>query len=96
MSYSLGAQMINFGALLAFMGVNAAAFTRYYWRAEHRRWTAFFPPVIGFALCLFIWLNLEWPAKLAGGTWMAAGIAYGAYRTKGFKRELVNFEIPRE
>lgn len=96
MSYSLGAQMINFGALLAFMGVNAAAFTRYYWRAERKRWSMSVPPAIGFALCLFIWLNLEWPAKLAGGAWMAAGIAYGAYRTKGFRRELVNFEIPQD
>src|SRR5580700_9660059 len=29
-SYGLGAEMLNFGALIAFMGVNAAAFVRYY------------------------------------------------------------------
>jgi putrescine importer len=29
MSYGLGAEMLNFGALIAFMGVNAAAFVRY-------------------------------------------------------------------
>jgi len=29
LSYGLGAEMLNFGALIAFMGVNAAAFVRY-------------------------------------------------------------------
>jgi hypothetical protein len=27
---------------------------------------------------------------------MATGIAYGAWRTRGFKAELVNFDIPAE
>jgi hypothetical protein len=27
---------------------------------------------------------------------MAAGIAYGAYRTRGFKAELVTFEVPSD
>ena len=31
-SYGLGAEMLNFGALIAFMGVNMAAFVRYYVR----------------------------------------------------------------
>ena len=35
-------------------------------------------------------------AKLAGSMWMIAGIAYGARRAKGFKRELVNLEMPPE
>src|SRR5271157_5832775 len=32
LDYDLGAQMLNFGALIAFMGVNAAALVRYYVR----------------------------------------------------------------
>src|SRR5205814_2385607 len=31
-SYGLGAEMLNFGALIAFMGVNMAAFVRYHVR----------------------------------------------------------------
>jgi amino acid transporter len=31
-SYGLGAEMLNFGALIAFMGVNLAAFVRYFVR----------------------------------------------------------------
>src|SRR5271166_2019852 len=34
--YELGANLLNFGALLAFMGVNAAAFVHYYLRAERK------------------------------------------------------------
>lgn len=39
-SYSLGAEMLNFGALLAFMGVNAAAFVRYYGEETYQFCTA--------------------------------------------------------
>ena len=92
--YDLGAQMLNFGALIAFMGVNAAALVRYYIREKQKRLRNFLPPVLGFAVCLLLWLNLSRTAQLAGGTWMAAGILFGAWKTRGFRRELVNFEIP--
>jgi len=35
-TYDQGAELLNFGALLAFMGVNAAAFVRYFLRAEKK------------------------------------------------------------
>ncbi|HVN09298.1 MAG TPA: APC family permease [Patescibacteria group bacterium] len=94
MSYELGAEMLNFGAFIAFMGVNAAAFTRYYLRGSQRRWRDAVAPVLGFAICLFIWLNLRWQAKLAGGAWMMFGILYGAWKTRGFRADLVRFEAP--
>ncbi|HEV2305449.1 MAG TPA: APC family permease [Candidatus Acidoferrales bacterium] len=93
-SYTLGAEMLNFGALIAFMGVNASAFVRYYLREQQKRWTNLVPPVLGFAICLFIWLHLGWQAKLAGGVWMAVGIVYGAVKTKGFRSTLVQFDFP--
>ena len=37
-AYGLGAEMLNFGALIAFMGVNAAAILRYYVRPKEKRW----------------------------------------------------------
>jgi len=37
-AYGLGAEMLNFGALIAFMGVNVAAFLRYYVRAKEKSW----------------------------------------------------------
>ena len=96
LTYGLGAEMLNFGALIAFMGVNAAAFTRYYLRGGQKKLTNFFPPAAGFCICLLLWLNLSWPAKIAGSVWMAAGIAFGAWKTRGFSRNLVDFELPSE
>jgi putrescine importer len=94
--YGLGAEMLNFGALIAFMGVNAAAFVRYYLRNPEKKLTNLIPPAVGFFVCLLLWLNLSTPAKIAGAIWMGAGIAYGAWKTKGFKGELVDFDIPAE
>src|SRR5262249_55175162 len=56
-SYGLGAEMLNFGALIAFMGVNAAAFVRYFVRERHRTIWNFLPPIAGFFICLLLWLN---------------------------------------
>jgi putrescine importer len=96
LDFDLGAQMLNFGALIAFMGVNAAALVRYYVRAPEKKLRDLLPPAIGFAVCLLLWLNLSRTAQIAGGVWMAAGIAFGAWKTRGFRGELVNFDIPAE
>lgn len=95
-SYGLGAEMLNFGALIAFMGVNAAAFVRYYLRSEEKKLTNLIPPILGFLICLLLWLNLSRPAKIAGVIWMAVGIALGAWKTKGFRGNLIDFELPAE
>lgn len=96
LTYGLGAEMLNFGALIAFMGVNAAAFVRYFLRDKEKKITNFFSPLAGFFICLLLWLNLSRPAKIAGGVWMLAGIAFGAWKTRGFRGDLVNFDLPPE
>ena len=95
-SFERAAELLNFGALLAFMGVNAAAFTHYFLRQQEKRLTNFIIPTLGFLVCFVLWLSLSMPAKIAGVVWMSVGIAYGAYRTRGFRSELVNFDIPEE
>jgi putrescine importer len=95
-SYDQGAELLNFGALLAFMGVNAAAFVHYFLRAKEKNWFDFVSPVLGFLICLFIWRNLSPKAMLLGAVWMAVGIAYGAVKTKGFQADLVKFDIPSD
>ena len=129
-SYGLGAEMLNFGALIAFMGVNMAAFFRYHVREKGGSpifplaitafvialvllpyqsvallaaavlglavlavWT---PPLAGFAICFFLWKNLSWKAWIVGGIWMVAGIAFGAIKTRGFRGNLIDFELPAE
>jgi hypothetical protein len=95
-AYGLGAEMLNFGALIAFMGVNVAALLRYYFRDPQKKLGNFLSPVLGFLICLLLWLNLSRPAKIAGVIWMAAGIAFGAWKTRGFRSDLVDFEMPPE
>jgi len=96
LSYGLGAEMLNFGALIAFMGVNAAAFMRYFVRGTEKKITDLVPPIAGFLICLVLWLNLSNPAKIAGAIWMAVGIAFGAWKTRGFRGNLIDFELPPE
>lgn len=96
LSFERAAELLNFGALLAFMGVNASAFVRYYIREPQKSWTALCNPIAGFMVCLLLWLNLSGPAKVAGSVWTALGIAYGAVKTRGFKAELVTFDVPQD
>ena len=96
LTFERAAELLNFGALLAFMGVNAASFARYFLRERNRAWSHFLVPILGFIVCLLLWLNLSRSAKIAGVVWMLLGITYGAIRTRGFKAELVSFEFPDE
>lgn len=91
-SYGLGAQILNFGALIAYMAVNLAALVRYYVRAPQRRMRDLWPPLIGFLTCLLLWLSLSRPAKAVGVVWLTIGMAYGAWRTRGFRRGAFNFD----
>jgi putrescine importer len=96
LNFDLGAEMLNFGALIAFMGVNAAALVHYYIRQPEKKLTHLVPPSLGFAVCLLLWLNLSRTAQIAGSIWMAAGILFGAWKTRGFRGELVQFDIPAD
>ena len=95
-AYAVGAQALNFGAFIAFMGVNAAAFVHYWWRGRNRSLGHLLMPALGFVICGFIWLHLSRAAMILGAVWMGAGILYGALRTRGFRADLVTFEIPPE
>lgn len=93
LTYELGAEMLNFGAFIAFMGVNAASLLHYRIRGGERSWFHTAVPVAGFVICFVIWLNLSWLAKTAGAIWVAIGLLYGAWKTHGF-RQPIRFEIP--
>ena len=90
-SFQFGSELLNFGALIGFMGVNAAAFVR-----ARGNWLERFPPTLGFLICFGLWASLRAPVLIAGGVWMAAGIAYGAYKTDGFRRKIAFVEAPLE
>ena len=96
MSFQLAAELLNFGAFVAFMGVNLAAFSRYWVRSARKQLRYLIPPVLGFVFCAFIWWGLGSTAKLAGGVWLAFGILYGAIRRQRLGVRLQAAEIPEE
>ncbi|HTZ90702.1 MAG TPA: APC family permease [Alloacidobacterium sp.] len=95
-AYEIGAEALNFGAFIAFMGVNAAAFTHYWLYGRSRKLSDLLVPVLGFIICGFIWVHLSRPALVLGTVWMVIGITYGTIRTRGFRSELVSFDVPPE
>lgn len=80
LNYERSAELINFGAFLAFMGVNASVVRQGF--RSNRDWrparviTDIALPCLGLLFCLSIWLSLAGPAKLAGGIWFAVGLAF--------------------
>ncbi|MGB8659514.1 MAG: APC family permease [Candidatus Acidiferrum sp.] len=95
LTFEKGIELLNYGALLAFMGVNASAFMHYFVRQAEKKLTNFALPVVGFFICLGLWWNLSVPAKIVGTIWMAAGIAFGIWKTNWFRKPL-SFDIPAE
>jgi amino acid transporter len=92
--YQLGTELLNFGALTAFMSVNAAAFLRHARRARSgARWRLVIP-AFGLLVCLHLWLSLSIVAKLVGGGWMLLGAGYAAWRTDGFRRRIALSDLP--
>src|SRR5262252_7497988 len=51
MSFQSGVELLNFGALFGFMGVNLAALVRYFLRSPARRLVDFAAPTAGLLIC---------------------------------------------
>jgi putrescine importer len=85
MSFERAVELLNFGALIAFMGVNLAAFVRYVVRDKDFSPGMIVPPIIGFILCFYLWISLGKTALIWGFTWSAIGFLYGLWvkRTSG-------------
>ncbi|HEV2695090.1 MAG TPA: APC family permease [Verrucomicrobiae bacterium] len=88
MNFALGCELLNFGALIAFMGVNLSALLHYYIRGDRKRFWNFLSPVIGFVVCAYLWWSLGRTAHIAGTIWLLTGVLYGAWRTGGFRRPM--------
>jgi len=97
-AYEIGAQCLVFGTLVAFMGVNASSFVHLCRHEENRNPIALSfalsIPLLGFIICAVLWCSVSYASMVMGGLWLVVGIAYGFVRTKGFRSELVNFDIP--
>jgi putrescine importer len=80
---------LNFGAFLAFMGVNLSVFWHFNGsrqRYKRRLLADTVLPLIGFTFCASIWWNLSGLAKLVGGLWFLIGFLYLAITTRMLTR----------
>jgi putrescine importer len=74
MSYERGAELLNYGALLAFMGVNLSSAVLGWRQGRGSQWFWILISLLGFAVCLFIWLNLHHQALIVGTLWAVFGV----------------------
>jgi putrescine importer len=74
-SYQLGTELLNYGALLAFMGVNVASAVLGWRQGRGSQWFPILISLAGCAVCFFIWMNLGTLARIAGTGWALFGIA---------------------
>ena len=88
LTFGRGIELLNYGALLAFVGVNASSFVHYFWKGAERTFLNFVIPLVGFVVCAFLWWGLSTPAKTLGSIWMAVGIAFGIWKTNWFRKPL--------
>jgi len=95
-TYQTGAELLNFGALIGFTGVNVASLLHYWARGRDRSWHQLVLPAAGALICLYLWLSLSVLAKTAGVVWLLGGLAYGAWKTGGFKKQVIDFDAGGE
>ncbi len=83
------AEVVTFGALLAFMGVNFSSFQHFWLSPEARGRRNFFAdafiPGFGFAFCFLLLISLQTWTMYAGLGWLGIGVLYVAYKTRGFQ-----------
>jgi putrescine importer len=88
-AYEHAGELLNFGAFLAFMGVNFACFWQFSVRRRQGAPMNFVRdallPLVGFLFCGLIWVNLNIIAKTVGGIWFVLGLLYVGYKTNWFR-----------
>lgn len=88
-AYEHAAELLNFGAFLAFMGVNFSTFLHFGMGARGQRKKRILGdivlPLFGFVFCALIWWNLNILARIVGGLWLLIGITYVIVSTRGFQ-----------
>jgi putrescine importer len=93
LSYELTAELLNFGAFLGFMGVNAAVIWKLWFHSSGSRSRSllldFLLPALGFMFCAVIWVGLGKPAMIAGSLWLVVGLVILVTRTRWFREPLV-------
>ena len=90
------AEIVTFGALLAFMGVNLVSLMHFWFSPSAVRKNFFVDamvPGFGFVFCFILLISLQTWTKFAGLAWLGAGLIYAAYKTRLFtlRPKLIDF-----
>ncbi len=91
------AEMVTFGALLAFTAVNLVALLHFWFSPAGIGKRKFFVdaivPGFGAVFCFVLLIGLQTWTKYAGMIWLAVGLIYASYRTRMFtlRPKLFNF-----
>jgi len=90
-------EMLNFGALLAFMAVNAVALKHFGLSRDPAHKANVFldviSPALGFLFCLVIFLGLQSSTLVAGAVWLAVGGIYVLVKTRGLSAAPVEIDF---
>jgi amino acid transporter len=93
LSWERAVEILNFGALLAFMAVNLAALRHFGFGDEPGRKANLLldiiSPALGFLFCLVIFLGLQSSTLVAGAIWLVLGGVYVILKTRGLSAESV-------
>ncbi len=82
------AEIVTFGALLAFTAVNLVAMLHFWYSPAARMRRNFFVdafvPLFGAVFCFVLLMGLQPWTKYAGLAWLLVGVIYASYRTRMF------------
>jgi hypothetical protein len=78
------------------MGVNMSVFFHFFIKEKNRKFINIVPPILGFLFCFLIWINLRIQAQIAGAIWISIGMVVGFIKSKGFRKKIFTFEIPKD
>ena len=88
LTYEQGAELLNFGAFIAFIGVNAAALVHYKFRSKEKVTLPFLIPALGILVCAFIWIHLSRNAQILGVLWICVGLILAWFMRRSQNRRL--------
>lgn len=90
-------EILNFGALLAFMAVNAAALKHFAFGNDPERKVNLLldviSPALGFLFCLAIFLGLQSSTLAAGAIWLVVGGVYLLLKTRGMSTPAIEIDF---
>ena len=96
-SFQQVVELVNFGAFTGFILVNCSVIAHYYVRKRERSGVHFFTnllfPFFGAGVCVYVWLSLSSNAMLTGFVWLALGVAYLTFLTRGFSRPVGKWKM---